>query len=163
MPKSVFQKSFYAETNGALVFSWLRFPFSFSFFLLSTPFFTLSSFTMITTEDLKASISETNALKFDFSVLAVLEEPPPNREAFALIGKVLSLKPFNTQVVRHTLAVSWSFAVPIAVETLAQNKFLLGVSDPAHVDTILSQGPRNIRGSLLLLKLWSPTHRSCHS
>jgi hypothetical protein len=39
---------------------------------------------------------------------------------------------------------------------LAQNKFLLGVSDPAHVDTLLSQGPWNIRGSLLLLKLWSP-------
>jgi hypothetical protein len=111
---------------------------------------------MISTADLKALISETQALKFDFSVLEVLDKPPSNREAFALIGKVLLLKPINTQVVRHTLTVSWSFSVPIAVETLAQNKFLLGVSNPAHVDTILSQGPWNIRGSLLLLKLWSP-------
>jgi hypothetical protein len=78
-------------------------------------------------------------------------------EAFALIGKVLSLKPINTQVVRHTLAASWSFAVPIAVEPLAHNKFLMGVSDPAHADTILRQAPWNIRGSMLLLKLWSPS------
>lgn len=111
---------------------------------------------MILPEELQSLISETNALKFDFPVLVVLDEPAPNREAFALIGKVLSLKPINTQIMRHTLAVSWSFAVPIVVESINHNKFLLGVSDPAHLDTILTQGPWNISGSLLLLKQWSP-------
>jgi len=95
-------------------------------------------------------------LKFDFPVLVVLDEPAPNREAFALIDKVLSLKPINTQIMRHTLAVSWSFVVPIVVESIDHNKFLLGVSHSAHLDTILTQGPWNICGSLLLLKQWSP-------
>jgi hypothetical protein len=127
-----------------------------SSYLPNSLFFTFIFLTTLPTANLKVMISETQALKFDCPVLEVLEEPPPNRGAFALIGKVISLKPINTQVVRHTLEVSWSFVVPIAVETLAQNKFILGVSDPAHVDTILSQGPWNIRRFLLLLKLWSP-------
>jgi hypothetical protein len=111
---------------------------------------------MISPDEIQTLISETNALKFENLVLVFLDEPTPNREAFALIGKVLSLKPINTQIMRHTLAVSWSFAIPIVVESIDHNKFLLGVSDPAHLDTILNQVPWNIRGSLLLLKQWSP-------
>jgi hypothetical protein len=110
---------------------------------------------MISPVELQTLIYETKALKFDFPILVVLDEPTPNKEAFALIGKVLSLKPINTQIIRHTLAISCSFVVPIVVESIDHNKFLLGVSDMAHMDTILNKGPWNIRGSLLLLKQWS--------
>jgi len=61
-------------------------------------------------------------------VLETIEEPPSNQKAFALIGRLLSLKPVTTQTVRATLAVAWSFVAPIAVETLAPNKFRLGIS-----------------------------------
>jgi len=44
----------------------------------------------------------------------------------------------------------------LAVETLAPNKFLLGISNPEHVEKILNEGPWNVRGSFLLLRLWSP-------
>jgi hypothetical protein len=111
---------------------------------------------MTSQENLHALIDETEALDFDFLVLDSIAESPPNQKAFALIGKLLSLKPLNTQTVRATLAVAWSFAAPLTVEFLAPNKFLLGVSNPDHVDRILHRGPWNIRGSLLLLQEWSP-------
>jgi hypothetical protein len=44
----------------------------------------------------------------------------------------------------------------LAVETLAPNKFMFGISNPEHVEKILNEGPWNVRGSLLLLRLWSP-------
>jgi hypothetical protein len=66
------------------------------------------------------------------------------------------LKPVTTQTVRATLAVAWNFAAPIAVETLAPNKFLLGISHADQLNRILHHGPWNIRGSLLLLQPWSP-------
>jgi hypothetical protein len=119
----------------------------------------LSSFyplAMISQENLHALIDETEALGFDFPVLDSIDESPPNQTTFALIGKLLSLKPLNTQTVRATLVAAWSFAAPLTVEFLAPNKFLLGVSTPDHVDRILHRGPWNIRGSLLLLQQWSP-------
>jgi hypothetical protein len=103
-----------------------------------------------------ALLDETEALDFDFPVLDSIAEFPSNQKPVALIGKLLSLKPLNTQTVRATLAVAWSFAAPLTVEFLAPNKFLLGVSNPDHVDRILHRGPWNIRGSLLLLQQWSP-------
>lgn len=54
------------------------------------------------------------------------------------------------------MAAARNFAAPLAVDTLAPNKFLLGVSHQGHIDRILHQGPWNIRGSLLLLQLWTP-------
>lgn len=81
----------------------------------------------------------------------VLEEAPPNREGFALIGKLLTKKPLHSQLIKATLAIAWKFAAPLAIEVLAPNKFLFVVSLQSHVDRILLQGPWNIRGSLHLL------------
>jgi hypothetical protein len=39
---------------------------------------------------------------------------------------------------------------------VGHNKYLFGVPLQAHVKKILDQGPWNVRGSLLLLKPWSP-------
>jgi len=83
---------------------------------------------MSSQEALQALIDGTEALGFDHPVLETIEEPPSNQEAFALIGRLLSLKPVTTQIVRATLVVTWSFVAPIAVETLAPNKFRLGIS-----------------------------------
>jgi hypothetical protein len=80
-----------------------------------------------------------------------LKKPPPNREGFALIGKLLTKKPLHSQLIKATLAIAWKFAAPLAIEVLAPNKFLFVVSLQSHVDCILLQGPWNIRGSLHLL------------
>ncbi|XP_062166187.1 uncharacterized protein LOC133872627 [Alnus glutinosa] len=105
---------------------------------------------------LQALIVETEALGWDFPKLDVIEEAPPNQEAFALICKLLALKPINSQLVRATLVATWNFAAPLAIEVLAPNKFLIRVPLQDHLDRILHQGPWNIRGSLLLLHPWSP-------
>ncbi|GLT71494.1 hypothetical protein SLA2020_435080 [Shorea laevis] len=106
--------------------------------------------------DLQALIDETEALDMDFPVLLeVFEDPPPNHEAFALIGKLLSLKPPHSQLVKSTMATAWNFASPLSVEVLAPNKYLFTVPLQSHVDRILQQGPWNVRGSLLLLQPWS--------
>jgi hypothetical protein len=99
---------------------------------------------MSSQEALQALIDGTEALGFDHPVLETIEEPPPNQEPFALIGRLLSLKPVTTQTVRATLAVAWSFVAPIAVETLAPNKFRLGISHEDQLDHILRHGPWNI-------------------
>lgn len=45
-------------------------------------------------------IEEIEALGWDLlDQLNVLEGPPPNQEAFALIGKLITLKPLHTQLV----------------------------------------------------------------
>lgn len=107
--------------------------------------------------DLQALIEETEALGWDSpEQLDVVDEAPPNQENFALIGKLLTLKPLHTQLVLATLASAWNFAFPLTVETLAPNKFLFAVPLQSHVDRILQQGPWNIRGSLLFLQPCSP-------
>jgi hypothetical protein len=115
--------------------------------------------------DIQALIEETEALGWDSPEQSdVVDEAPPNQEnfaligklLFALIGKLLTLKPLHTQLVRATLASAWNFASPLAVETLAPNKFLFAVPLQSHVDRILRQGPWNIQGSLLFLQPCSP-------
>jgi hypothetical protein len=39
---------------------------------------------------------------------------------------------------------------------VGHHKYLFGISNQEHVQTILDQGPWNVRGSLILLKPWSP-------
>jgi hypothetical protein len=73
--------------------------------------------------------------------LEVLENPPPNEEAFALIGKLLSSKNIHSQLVKATMATAWNFATPLAVEVLAPNKFLFTVPLQSHIDRILHKDP----------------------
>jgi hypothetical protein len=105
---------------------------------------------------LQAPIDETKALGWDNpEQLEVLDEVPPNQEAFAIVGKLLTLKPIHPQLLCATMALVWNFASPLAIEMLAQNKFLFTVPLQSHIDHIMNQGPWNIRGSLLLLQPWS--------
>jgi hypothetical protein len=107
--------------------------------------------------DLQALIDETEALGWDKpDQLDALVDAPPNQEAFAFVGKALSLKPLHTQLVRATLTAVWSFAAPLAMEVISPNKYLFAVPQQKHVDRIFQQGPWNIRGTLLLLQAWSP-------
>lgn len=104
---------------------------------------------------LQALIDESEALGWDsLEQFEVVEEVQPKQEAFTLIGKLLTLKPLNSQLVRGTLISAWNFAAPLAVEILAPNKFLFIIPHIDHVDRILHQGPWNIQGSLLLLQPW---------
>ncbi|GLT53956.1 hypothetical protein SLA2020_271900 [Shorea laevis] len=77
--------------------------------------------------------------------LEAIDEPSPAQEAYALIGKILSLRPLHSQHVKDTMATAWSFASPLAVEVLAPKKFLFAVPLQSHIDRILHQGPWNIR------------------
>ena len=42
--------------------------------------------------------------------LEVLDEVPTNQEAFAIVGKLLTLKPLHPQLVQATMASVWNFA-----------------------------------------------------
>jgi hypothetical protein len=106
---------------------------------------------------MQALIDETEALGWDFpDQLEVAAENPPVHEGFAIVGKLLTLKPLHPQLVRSTMAAAWNFAAPLSIEVLAANKFLFTVPLQSHVNRILLQAPWNIRGSLLLLQQWTP-------
>jgi hypothetical protein len=62
----------------------------------------------------------------------------------------------NSQTVRDTLQHAWKFALPLLFADVRHHKYLFGISRQEQVQTILDQGPWNVRGSLLLLKPWSP-------
>jgi hypothetical protein len=73
-----------------------------------------------------------------------------------LIGKLFFAKPPHPQWVRDTLIVAWKFASPLEIEILSSDKFLFIVPLRSHAEQILHQGAWNVRGSLLILKPWSP-------
>jgi hypothetical protein len=132
---------------------------SFSIFLHSSTHFIFSPRLPLSSShdqlDLQALIEETEALKWDSPEQLDVEDNLLGHEGFALIGKIISPKPLHAQLVRTTMASAWSFASPLAVETLAPNKFLFDVPLQSHVDRITQQGPWNIRGSLLILQPWA--------
>ena len=78
------------------------------------------------------------------------------QQGFAFIGKILALKPQNFHQVRAILFSAWSFAAPLSIEVLDQNKYLFIVSHENHYKNIINQGPWNVRSSLLLLQPRSP-------
>jgi hypothetical protein len=107
--------------------------------------------------NLQALITETKA--FGWECLVRLESLPleyPKQAKFALIGKLLSAKPPHPQWVHDTLVAAWKFANPLEIEILSLDKFLFTLPVRSHAEQILHQGPSNFRGSLLILKPWSP-------
>jgi hypothetical protein len=108
----------------------------------------------ITLQDL---IESTDALDLDCPQLATIAEAPqPQRGAFSLIGQLIASKPLNPLTVWDTLQHAWKFALPLSFAVVGHHKFLFGVPLQDYVTKIMDQGPWNVRGSLLLLKPWSP-------
>jgi len=106
---------------------------------------------------LQALIKSTDALDLDSPLLATITDSPHHHHgAFSLLGQLLSPKPMNSQTVKDTLQHAWKFALPLSFAVVGHHKYLFGISNQEHVQTILDQGPWNVRGSLLLLKPWSP-------
>jgi hypothetical protein len=86
---------------------------------------------------MQSLIEETEALGWDFPAqLEVADENPPVQEGFAIVGKLLTLKPLHPQLVRSTMAAAWNFASPLSIEVLASNKFLFTVPLQSHVNRI---------------------------
>jgi hypothetical protein len=109
-------------------------------------------------DDIQALIDETEALGWDCPVqLDLLEDTSASRQGFAFLGKLLTLKPPNTHLVRQTLTSAWNFAAPFTIEILSSQKFLFTVPNEAIFNRIMALGPWNIKNSLLLLKPWPPT------
>jgi hypothetical protein len=104
---------------------------------------------------LQALIQSAEALDLDSPLLATITDSH-HHGAFSLLGQLLSPKPINSQSVKETLQHAWKFALPISFAVVGHHKYLFGISNQAHVQAILDQGPWNVRGSLLLLKPWSP-------
>ena len=106
---------------------------------------------------LQALIAETEALGWDNpDDLVPHDISQPSQGGFAFIGKLLGPKPHNAFRVRSTLSSAWSFAAPLIIEVLDSNKYLFTVSQESHYQSIISQGPWNVKGSLLLLQPWPP-------
>jgi hypothetical protein len=106
---------------------------------------------------LRELIESTEALDIDRPQLATIAEAPqPQQGAFTLLGQLISSKPVNPQTVQDTLQHVWKFALPMSFVVVGYHKYLFGVPLQEHVTKILDQGPWNVRGSLILLKPWSP-------
>lgn len=87
---------------------------------------------------LQALIDKTEALGWDSpNQLDVLDEAPPNQDAFAIVLMLLTRKPLHPQQVRATMASVWNFGSPTAIKLFAPNKFLFVVPLQTHVNRIL--------------------------
>jgi hypothetical protein len=107
--------------------------------------------------NLQALIAEIATLNCeDPNPLEVVPVVSPDKLTFRLIGRLLSQRPSSAYWVRDILVHAWKFALPFEVVDLPAEKLLFTLYDEAHVDRILSQGPWNIKGSPLILKLWTP-------
>ena len=112
---------------------------------------------MMAQNDLQALIAETEALGWDkLDHLVAHDGVLALQKGFAFIGKLLALKTQNIYHVRSTLSFIWSFATPLSMEVIAPNKYLFTVPQESHFNSIIKQGPWNVRGSMLLLQPWSP-------
>ena len=108
-------------------------------------------------EDPQALIDETETLGWDKPNHLVARDGVLNpHEGFAFIGKLLALKAQNIYHVRAMLSSVWSFAAPLSMKVMGQNKYLFMFLQESHFHNIIRQGPWNVRGSLLLLQPWSP-------
>jgi hypothetical protein len=102
-------------------------------------------------------INSTEAIDLESPLLASITESPQHQHgAFSPLGQLLSPKPMNSQTVRDTLQHAWKFALPLSFAVMGHHKYLFVISNQENFQTILDQGPWNVRGSLLLLKPWSP-------
>jgi hypothetical protein len=78
------------------------------------------------------------------------------QEGFAFIGKLLTLKSQNIYHVCATLSSVWGFVAPLSMEVIVPNKYLFTVLQESHYNSIINQGPWNVKSSLMLLQPWSP-------
>jgi hypothetical protein len=107
---------------------------------------------------LQALIAKTEALGWDNpEELVAHDSSQASQRGFGFIGKLLGPKTHNPFHVRSTLSSVWSFAAPLVMEVMDSNKFLFTVPHESHYQSIINQGPWNVKGSLLLLQPWSPT------
>jgi hypothetical protein len=111
----------------------------------------------ISSENLQALIDETDALNCDDpSTLETIPLTAPPLDLYRIVGKLLSSRPPSTYWLSVSLSNSWTFAHPFEIADLPESKYLIRVSSKAHVDKIMELGPWNIKGSLLVLKPWTP-------
>lgn len=73
-----------------------------------------------------------------------------------LIGKIISQRIINKQAMRDIVLHSWKSIDSLEVEDLGNNAFLFTFSTHTVRDQILSGGPWNVRGQMLILKPWNP-------
>ncbi|KAK9286260.1 hypothetical protein L1049_014647 [Liquidambar formosana] len=72
-----------------------------------------------------------------------------------LVGKIVAEKGFNKQLVISILSKAWNQLESLNVTFLAQNTFLFGFSKVEDRNKILSSGPWNVKGFLIVVKEWS--------
>jgi hypothetical protein len=111
----------------------------------------------MSSEKLQALIDETEALNCeDPSTLETIPLTAPQPELYRIVGKLFSSRPPSAYWLSVSLSNSWTFAHPFEIADLPDSKYLIWVSSQAHVDKIMEHGPWNIKGSLLVLKPWTP-------
>ena len=99
----------------------------------------------------QALIAETEALGWENPDHLVAHDGTPiPQEGFAFIGKLFTLKPQNIYHVHATLSSVCGFTAPLSIEVMAPNKYLFIIPQECHYQSVISQGPWNVRGSLLL-------------
>lgn len=89
-------------------------------------------------------------LSFD-SLLAHQKSKP------ILVGRLVSRKVHLKQVIFPVIRLGWRFLHDFQIEDVGPNKFLFAFASAEDKERILSQGPWNFKGSLTLLREWSPS------
>ena len=110
-----------------------------------------------TTLDIDSFISQTAALTWE-DPSSQLESVPLEQDSSALlplVGKVVSQKTQNNQLVNVALTKAWFFATPSSFAVLGPNLFLFKVTKREHASRILNN-VWNVNGFLLSIQVWPP-------
>lgn len=72
----------------------------------------------------------------------------------SLVGRLVSRRTFSPQVIDPIIRSGRRFAREFQIDNIGQNRFLFTFTSLMDKDRILSQGPWNFRGALMVLKEW---------
>lgn len=74
--------------------------------------------------------------------------------ATLLVDKIWSIKPYNKICIQEAIFKSWSFVKGLEISEGPEDSLIFSFPSIQSRDKILQQGPWNVKGSLLVLKLW---------
>lgn len=72
----------------------------------------------------------------------------------SLVGRLITDRPIYKSGIRSSIFRSWHFIRQLEVEELDATRFIFGFPSIKFRDRIIQQSPWNIKGYLLVLKIW---------
>lgn len=89
-----------------------------------------------------------------------LDLPPnhtiSNTTDYTLIGKVVALQSFNSNLVHEVVSKAWNLKGPLKVVSAGKNLFVFSFEQESNLHHAYSRRPWTLKGAHLLLKDWKP-------